>query len=368
MSINFEFLKPSASMEVARIAGELKKNGQTVYQLSVGDTHFSPPKTILDKLQKLPNAFSHYTNSKGIDELLPQIAKKYKSYQASDVMLVPGLKQGIYYALAALQKKRLCILEPAWLGYEATAILAEYEITSINLYSDNWKKTLLDTNFDVILLCSPNNPDGKLFSDSELDVVVEAAKKNSAWIITDFIYDKYIYSSGLTSMTTIFSYNKLIIGNGFSKSHAMTGFRIGYLLCKDKLIFERMLLIQQNLITCVSSISQYLILDFERANSEINQNAEYYRNNKNLILEIFPEWKEFEPDGGFYYFIDLSIYGIQDGSVFCENMLRNTGVALVPGSAYGRGFESYVRLSFSTDSNVLKEGLNKMKIFLNENY
>ncbi len=125
---------------------------------------------------------------------------------------------------------------------------------------------------------------------------------------------------------------------------------------------------QQNLATCVPAFSQYALLNAHEANEEIGKNAAYYNTNKELILEIFPEWKAFEPQGGFYFFIDLSIYGIQDGKTFCENLLLQTGVALVPGSAYGKGFDSYVRLSFSIDKDLLKEGLLAMKNYLNENY
>ena len=367
MSINFDLLKPSASMEVTRIAGELKKQGRKVYPLSAGDTHFPPPKSIIDRLDQLPVAYSHYTNAEGIDDLRVQIAQHYEGYNASDVVIVPGLKQGLYYALEALQLKSLCILEPAWLGYEATAILANYNTVCINTYKTDWKIKLQSTAFDVIIICSPNNPDGNIMTHDDIEAIINACTKNKAWIITDFIYDKYLYKGDIESHKPLLSYPSLIIGNGYSKSHAVTGFRAGYLICNDTSVNKRIVTLQQNLATCVPAISQYALLNADDANEEISQNAAYYSKNKELILEIFPEWQPFEPQGGFYFFIDLSIYGIQDGKEFCEKLLTKTGVALVPGAAYGQGFESYVRLSFSIDKEVLKEGLIAMKNYLNEN-
>jgi aspartate/methionine/tyrosine aminotransferase len=367
MSINFELLKPSASMEVTRIAGELKKQGRNVYPLSAGDTHFPPPKSIINRLNQLPTAYSHYTNAEGIDELRMQIAHHYSGYNTADVVVVPGLKQGLYYALEALQLNTLCVLEPAWLGYEATAVLANYETVSINTYEPNWKIELQSTAFDVIIICSPNNPDGNVLTDDDIEAILKASTKNQAWIITDFIYDKYIYKDDIEAHKQLLSYPRLIVGNGYSKSHAVTGFRAGYLLCKDSNVIKRIITMQQNLATCVPAISQYALLNADDANEEINHNAAYYNANKELILEIFPEWKPFEPQGGFYFFIDLSIYGIQDGKTFCEKLLSQKGVALVPGAAYGKGFDSYVRLSFSIDKVVLKEGLLAMKNYLNEN-
>lgn len=367
MSINFELLKPSASMEVTRIAGELKKLGRKVYPLSIGDTHFPPPKCIIQRLNHLPPAYSHYTNAEGIDELRLQIAETVEGYTAEDVVLVPGLKQGFYYTLAALQQKKVCVLEPAWLGYEATAVLANYETVSVNTYEADWKMNLQSTTFDVIIVCSPNNPDGTILSNEDISAIIDASNRNNAWIITDFIYDKYVFNGNINSHKLLLSYPRLVIGNGYSKSHAVTGFRAGYLLCKDVNVIKRIVTMQQNLATCVPSIGQYALLHAADANEEISQNAAYYNSNKEMILEIFPEWKPYEPQGGFYFFIDLSIYGIQNGVAFCENLLTKTGVALVPGAAYGKGFDSYARLSFSIDKDVLKEGLFAMKNYLNEN-
>jgi aspartate aminotransferase/aminotransferase len=368
MSINFDLLKPSASMEVTKLAGELKQQGKKVFPLSAGDTHFAPPQAILKKMNNLPAAYSHYTNAEGIIELRQLIARQLDGFMADDVVLVPGLKQGLYYALSAIAGKRLCILEPAWLGYEATAVMAGYTTCPVNTYLSDWTTQLAQLQFDVIIICSPNNPDGKILDANSLQLIRKAAEKNDAWIITDYIYDSYCFEGDTSAHNLLLDYAKLIIGNGFSKSHAMTGFRAGYVLCKNKTLRQRMIVMQQNLATCVPAISQYALTGANDALDEIKNNAAYYRNNRDLVLSFFPLWHPFTPQGGFYYFIDLGIYGIDDSQTFCKKLLAETGVALVPGGAYGKGFERYVRLSFSIDKEQLAEGLQLMKNFIDENY
>ena len=111
------------------------------------------------------------------------------------------------------------------------------------------------------------------------------------------------------------------------------------------------------------SLGQNTQLD---ADEEVNAFAEYYSENKKLVFSLFPEWEKQIPEGGFYYFINLEQYGIHNAKIFCEKLLLETGVALVPGDAYGNGFESYVRISFSNDAYKLKIALNLLKDFLNK--
>lgn len=353
-------------MEVTRIAGELKKMGRKVYPLSAGDTHFPTPQVLIQKLNHLPFAFSHYTNADGIEPLRAQIAKTVGGYEPENVLLVPGLKQGLYYALHALQNKKLCVLEPAWLGYQATATLVGYDYISVNMYEKNWLKVLSSIEFDTLIICAPNNPDGKIFSVEETSGIIKSLTKNNAWLVADLIYERFCYTKGYNNFFSLITeYNKLIIANGFSKSHAMTGFRVGYLMLKDKKVMERMLIMQQNIATCVSAIGQYLLIDAAKADTEIDGYVSYYEKNRELVVKVFPEWAIYKPLGGFYYFVDLRSYGITDCKLFCEQLLQQTGVALVHGGAYGKGFDSYIRLSFSIDKDELQEALNKLAEYLN---
>ena len=279
-----------------------------------------------------------------------------------------GSFPGIHGSLQALKNKKVCILEPAWLGYKAAAILANYDTEPISLNELDWLSKLEKSSFDTLIICSPNNPNGKIFTEEETKNITKIAKKNDAWIIADLIYERYSYNLNKYNifLSNISKYFKLIIANGFSKSHAMTGFRIGYLLIKDDSIKNRILLLQQNIATCPSVIAQQLLINFNNADKEIKYFYKYYLKNRGLVLNIFPEWENQIPEGGFYYFINLNKYGVRNANIFCKKLLINTGVALVPGEAYGDGFDSFVRISFSNDTQKLKIALSLLREFLNK--
>jgi aspartate/methionine/tyrosine aminotransferase len=332
--------------------------------LSIGDTHFPPPQAIQNRLQQLPLAYSHYTDGDGIPELKEVIAGLYPDYTQSDVVIVPGLKQGLFYLMSALPINNVLIPEPAWLGYHSIVKLSGKSCIPFNLYQPNWLKQLSETSFDAILVCHPNNPDGKLYSNEELTQIRIIAEKNRAWIVTDEIYEAYEYQKGGSIDLAFEGYDRLIRCNGMSKSHAMTGFRIGYMLVKDESIRKSVSAINQNTITCTPAISQFVSLGFAEALPEVEQFSAYYRENRALVLEIFPEWAPYAPDGGFYFFVNLAGYNIQNAEVFCTDCLKTAHVALVPGNAYGSGFDSWIRLSFSLDREQLRKALMALHKFI----
>ena len=365
MSIDLSKLESSASMEITNIANVKKQKGEEVFTLSIGDTHFSLAESISKRFNKLPELSSHYSSGQGIYDLRKSISKEFDEYHPEDVLVVPGLKQGFYYALEAINKNKLVVLEPAWLGYKATAVLSGYDYLGINSYKKDWLSKLSSADIDVLLLCEPNNPDGKLFTKDSLIKIKTIVEEKNSWIILDIIYERFLYDNNVSELLNLFKdYPKLIIGNGFSKSHAMTGFRLGYLLSKNQDLINLMVKIQQNLATCPSTFAQYLIAP-DINPPEINDYVTYYSNNRREVLNIFPEWKDFLPDGGFYYFVDLRVYDILDAEKFCLFAINKHGIALVPGAAYGSDFNSYVRISFSLETKKLIKGLKKLKYIIN---
>ena len=366
MSIDLKKLKPSASMELTQLAKSKKDAGEEVYTLSIGDTHFDPPSIYLNEIINLPSASTHYGSGQGLTVLREEVSAKYPGFGASDVVIVPGLKQGFYYTLEALGKKKVAVLEPAWLGYQATCVLVGCNYVAIDAYSEDWLLHLRKSYFDVLMFCLPNNPDGRVFTVEEVVEIFQIVSEKGAWVIVDIIYERYSFSVDvLELLNPLYAYSKLIIGNGFSKSHAMTGHRIGYLLTKNKQVVSDVVNIQQNLATCASSFAQHLIAT-EVNPKQIEEYQAYYAQNREEVLRIFPEWKAFKPDGGFYYFPDFSIYGIADASAFCLFALEEGGVAMVPGAAYGANYNTYVRVSYSLDRETLIKGLVKLKYLIDQ--
>jgi aspartate/methionine/tyrosine aminotransferase len=344
------------------------RSGTKVYSLSVGDTHFSPAFSITDKLENLPKNYSHYTVGQGIPELREEISLYNKSvFSAHQIIITPGLKQGLYYALMAMDEKKLCVLEPAWLGYKALAQITGKEYVPVNTNGNDWLGKLSEVDFHILLVCSPNNPNGKILDRKTIDEITTIAAKKNAWIITDEIYDLYDFRAEPydNPIKALHQYERIVVGNGLSKSHAMTGFRIGYIMAMDKMLIQTMNNIHQNLATCAPAISQYLSIGFSML-SQMNQFRDYYKINRDLVSKLFPQISSFKPDGGFYYFIDLKEFGLLDADKFCKQLLESRFVAVVPGSAYGTGFESFIRLSFSVDHNELEQALPIIKTFIEE--
>jgi aspartate/methionine/tyrosine aminotransferase len=364
--MNFSKISPSASIEFTRLANELRKQGKKVYPLSIGDTHFPPPVAITSRLTNLPSAWSHYTASDGIPELRTMIASLYEGYQPEEVSVVPGLKQGLYYLLLAFDGTRIAVPEPAWLGYQATAAMTNKIYVPVNRYQGDWISGLNSLDFDMLITGSPNNPDGFIFTEQEADRIMEICVNKNALIVLDEIYQAYQYDGDGHPFRKWMGHPLMIVGNGFSKSHAMTGFRIGYILLKNEQIRKRISMLQQNIITCPPAVAQYLALGAIDALAEVDVFRNYYRENRDLVLRSLP-WHQGEyPGGGFYLFTDLRQFGIEDANVFCLNLLQESHIALVPGSAYGTGFNSFVRISFSLDREELAQALDILNGYIKQ--
>ncbi len=269
--------------------------------------------------------------------------------------------------MKAFKGKKICILEPAWLGYHAICQMCDKEIVKVNIKKDNWQSTIETLDFDALLLCSPNNPDGKIFSKEELDSISRIVNKKQAVLIIDEIYSIYSFGTDIKNiLSPFYKENNTVVLTGFSKGYAATGLRIGCVAVHDTALMKQMNIIHQNTATCANSLAQYAFVNYQEALPEALRFAEYYSVNRELICKLLPELEVFKPDGGFYYFINLEKFGIRDAEQFCKNILEDKKIALVPGSAYGEGFDSWIRLSFSTDTMLLKEAIEIFRNYINE--
>lgn len=361
-------VKESVSMEVTRIATELEKNGKKVYKLSIGDTHFDLPNKLKQNIvRSLETANTHYINSMGNEDLRSSISKYEFSdiYKSNEILITPGVKQGLYYFFKLFNKINVCILEPAWLGYHSICQMTGNTYFSIDVKSKKWIEQLDKSQFDVLILCSPNNPDGKIYSNSELKEIYKAVERNKAILVLDEIYNKFSYLNYVSDTSSFLYFKKnVVVFNGFSKAFAATGLRLGYIATHNIDLLKKINIINQNIATCSNSLIQHSFIKYNDSLSDVEYYKQYYKQNRDLIVNLFPELEEFIPQGGFYFFVDLRKFGIENAEEFCKKILLETGVALVPGSAYGENYISYVRLSFSISSELLKEGILVLKEYL----
>ncbi len=358
----------SASMKMSSIANKLKGAGKSICSLALGDTHFSPPSEIVGQIQAaIADGKTHYGDSAGLDLLRSKIASANyaeRKWNQENILIVPGLKQGIRYVVEVIEPDRVCILEPAWLGYEATARIGGAKVCRVDMQNDDWLDELATQEFDLLFACSPNNPDGRILSKSQIDRLVEISSRQDAWLFFDEIYSRYDYTGNWVSISRMTDYEKLIVGNGFSKAYAMTGFRLGWLATGNRMFWEQSVKLQQHVATCPNIPVQHGIANAFDQSKFIERIKEYYAANRQFVAEELPALRAFCPEAGFYYFFPVSLVsGYNNGQNYAEALLQESGLALVPGGAYGSSYEGWVRMSFSVDREVLEDGLKRLKSF-----
>lgn len=363
MTFDVNNLPKSASMEVSAQAKALAASGIDIISLSIGDTHFPLPDFVQNRIQTaMESELTHYASAQGEHELRVSLCNYYKgAYEPEEFVITHGVKNGMMGYLMATAAQQILVVEPAWLGYEGLCILAGKSYKGLAHAVPDFTGQLKAQDFDALILCSPNNPDGHIFSEALLEEIYEICRSKNADLLIDEIYRMYDYSTG-PGCATLHGREGVVVFNGFSKSHAATGLRLGFFASKKPSDIANVVKIQQNSITCPSTITQHGFVNFADGSEEVLKFKEYYAENKVLVKEIIPELALFEPQGGFYYFIDLKRLGINRSAVeFCTLALQLIQVAFVPGDAYGTGFENYFRLSFCVDREELREGLNRLK-------
>ncbi|MEZ4938052.1 MAG: aminotransferase class I/II-fold pyridoxal phosphate-dependent enzyme [Crocinitomicaceae bacterium] len=362
-----EDLPVSASMEVSKLAKQLTTEGKDIVNMSVGDIHFPISEFLKSKIiEGCEHGHTHYDKAMGMDVLRNAVASEYQ-VKSDQVFVSNGVKNVLYSFMMTQFDKKACVLEPAWLGYKGICHLTNTHYIPLNYFHKDWIENLNNTEFDLLLVCSPNNPDGKVYTEQEVDAIMEAAKKQNALVLLDEIYKDFIYE-GAHYFTKYYGDKNLIILNGFSKSQAVTGLRVGYGIFHDTELINLMNRIQQNTFTCPNTISQYALSFYQQNNESVKKYKAYYHENRDLILKEIPELSQFLPNGGFYFFFQPIVFGFkEDAQTFCKNLLNHAGLAMIPGEAYGVGLENYVRMSFCLDREELAKGIRKFKAYI-ENY
>jgi aspartate/methionine/tyrosine aminotransferase len=359
--MKFDNLEKSKSVEISEKIKEKQKNGEKIYNLSIGDVHFDLPKFIIDNLNNIDKN-NHYTNSYGDYYLRKEIVDFYYNnhYTVEQCILTPGGKQALFYLISSLDKeKTFLLLEPTWLGYKSILKLLNREIKTINTYKYSLER-IKEMEFDGLIICNPNNPDGKIIEKNKMNDIIEYCQKQNKTIILDTVYKHYSYEKEYTEFIYKYNYENFYIIDSFSKTFSVTGLRLGYLLTKNNSIKEKVIKLQQNIATCPSSISQFLLKKFSENINVVNEFRDYYKKNLEIIKNEF-ENIEVIPEGTFYYFMNLKKYGIKNASEFSKKALEKFNLAVVPGSAYGDEFDSYIRISFSKDRKEFIEAINVLK-------
>ncbi len=327
-----------------------------VVNLSIGQPDFEVPEDVKKSMNKaLIEGKTRYTPSAGIKELRNKILEKYRGRSfAESALVTAGVTSGIFLAYSALLEEgdELIILEPYFVVYPdlcsflgAKPVIVETnEDFSIN---PEMLRKAVTSRTKAIMVNTPCNPSGKVFSRQEMNLIAEIAEEHSLWIISDEVYEIFDYEGKFTSAGDV--YEKAIILNGFSKSHAMTGLRLGYAV-GPKQVIDSMVKLHQYTFVCAPSIAQYAVAEnfdvcIDDEIKKLKEKRDYIFNRLRNHFEVGM------PEGAFYLFIKLP-HGI-DGDYFVQECL-NKGLLVVPGASFGKS--DCVRVSYAAEEGALREG------------
>lgn len=358
--------KRTRTIELSQIRKMFEITNPNAINLGIGEPDFNVPENIKKAMiQSITDNDTHYTPNKGYIELREEIVKKFKKDNGiktdpENIIVTVGASEALYMCAQAFIEKgdEVILPNPSFLSYEACINLADGKITPVNCKMENEFKLKasdveekINKNTKAIILNSPSNPTGAVMEKEDIKSIADLSMDNDFLIISDEIYEKIIYDKKHYSPAK-WSDNVITL-NGFSKTYAMTGLRIGYLNANEELC-EELLKIHQYNIACATTTSQRGALEALRGpQDEVEKMIAEFKKRRNLIVKRLNEmgYETVNAEGAFYVFPK-----IED-----ENFVQNAakaGVITVPGAAFGSNGKGHVRMSYANSYENIKKAMN----------
>lgn len=354
-----------------------------VISLSVGEPDFPTPWLMREEaFYHLEQGHTSYTSNWGLLELRSEIAKYMERYGMyynpnKEILVTVGASEGVDAVLRAVLNPgdELIVCEPCYVNYIPLAHLCGAKIVSLDTSKNGFYptaeqfKSLITPKTKAIMFCSPSNPTGTMIPKEELEKIAQIAKEHQIWCIADEIYCELVYDEykhvSIGSFPGMKDYT--IILNGFSKSFAMTGWRIGYIAAPEDLMAQIVKLHQYNTI-CAPIMSQYAALEgLKNGWSEVEKMRVSYQQRRNLMYKAFTDMglPVPEPTGAFYMFPDISSTGLS-AEEFATELFQKHNVAVVPGTAFGSAGEGHIRCCYATAIDKIKTALDRIALLVEE--
>jgi aspartate aminotransferase len=385
-------ISPSLTLAITAKAKKMKAEGIDVIGFGAGEPDFNTPKNIQDAaIKAIQQGLTRYTAASGIVELKEAIIKKLKednnlTYKTSQIIISTGAKQCLANIFQAILNPgdEVIVGVPYWVSYPELIQLADgvpvfadsEESNAFKLTIEALEKVVTEKT-KAIIINSPNNPTGTVYTKNELEALANFAKEKDLLIISDEIYEKLLYGEeGHISIASLSedAYNRTIVINGVSKAYAMTGWRIGYAAASEKLT-SLMSNIQSHTTSNPCSISQYASVEALNGDqSEVEAMKKEFKARRDFMVDKINSINNLscvKPEGAFYVMVNISkllnkeVDGelIKDSLSFSDLLLGKEKVAVIPGVAFG--VDNFVRLSYATSMDNIKNGLDRIERFVN---
>ena len=374
-------LTPSLTLSIDAKAKAMKAEGIDVCGFGAGEPDFDTPEHIKQAtIEALQAGFTKYTPSSGIPELRQAIAEKLAadnglSYRASQIVVSNGAKHACYNAVLATCQPgdEVIIPAPYWVSYPDMVKLAGADPVIVPTMERNlWKmraedfENAMTPRTKMLILNTPSNPAGSVYTQEELQAIVDVAAEEDIYILSDEIYEKLVYEDikhvSVASLSKE-AYDLTITVNGFSKSYAMTGWRLGYLAAPDA-VAKAVDSLQSHSTSNPNSFAQRGALAALKGDqqplSDMREEFDMRRNYMFDRISKIPNVTAVKPQGAFYVLVNISQLGLTSTN-FADRLLSKANVAVVPGAAFGD--DRVIRLSYATSIDIIKKGLDRFQDF-----
>ncbi len=368
-----DLIQPSATMKISERAKQLRKEGKSVIDMGLGEPDFSTPKHIIESAcQALRDGKTFYAPAQGIPELREAIADKARDENdipanPENVIVTAGAKYAIYEAMQALIENgdEVILLEPAWVSYEASILLAGGKPVFVKHHEDFKDADIeehITSKTKMIVVNSPNNPIGVVYPKEFMKKICDLALDHNLYVMADEVYEKIIFEGEHYSIASFDGmFERTITINAFSKTYAMTGWRLGYAIAEESII-AKMRKIQSHSISSPTTFVQYAGLSALRGDqSFVDEMVKEFRRRRDILASGLKKlgFDFAPPDGAFYIFMNAKM----DGDEFSRIFLEEYHVAVTPGSGFGKSYNNWVRLSYATSTENIIEMLSRLEEF-----
>ncbi len=380
-------LEGQRMFQILAKARELERQGKEILHFELGDPDFNTPGNIVDAVVKaLKNGDTHYAPSSGLPELkkaATDVTVRSRGFrpEPEQLLVCPGANVMIYYAAACVVNpgEEVIVPDPGFVSYFSILKFLGIKIVRIRLHEENEFRLNPDDvqkaitpMTRMIIMNSPSNPTGAVMTEDEIKELYEIAKKNDVYLLSDEIYARMIYEDAGIKHYSPSRYDhckeRTIIVNGFSKSYAMTGWRLGVVTGPAEVI-SKMGLLLETTTSCVSPFIQRAGIEALKGKQEpIIKMVGEFRKRRDIIvkgLNSLPGVTCLKPQGAFYVFPNIKRTGLTSEG-FAELMLSQAGVALAPGPIFGEYAEGYVRLCYANSIETINKAIERMRIVLEE--